>query len=183
MSDSAVFPLPLVTERLRLRLHVPEDKAWLHRVYSRQDVARYLLFEPWTEADAAAHLATRLTRTGLDSDSGALALVIEHEAVPVGDTMLWFTDREYRVAEVGWMLDPEHGGRGFATEAVRAVLDRAFECYQLHRVVARMDARNHASAKLAANVGMHREAHLRQDWWSKGEWTDTLVFGMLASDR
>lgn len=30
---------------------------------------------------------------------------------------------------------------------------------------------------------MKREAHLRQDWWSKREWTDTLVFGMLASDR
>jgi aminoglycoside 6'-N-acetyltransferase len=30
---------------------------------------------------------------------------------------------------------------------------------------------------------MQHEAHLRQDWWSKGEWTDTVVYGMLASDR
>ncbi|MET3511068.1 RimJ/RimL family protein N-acetyltransferase [Plantibacter flavus] len=30
---------------------------------------------------------------------------------------------------------------------------------------------------------MRREAHLRQDWWNKGEWTDTVVFGLLASDR
>jgi RimJ/RimL family protein N-acetyltransferase len=46
-----------------------------------------------------------------------------------------------------------------------------------------MDARNTASAKLARRIGMRQEAHLRQDWWSKGEWTDTLIFGMLASDR
>ena len=39
------------------------------------------------------------------------------------------------------------------------------------------------AAKLAERIGMKREAHLRQDWWSKGEWTDTLVFAMLASDR
>ena len=30
---------------------------------------------------------------------------------------------------------------------------------------------------------MRREAHHRQNWWSKGEWTDTLVYAMLASDR
>src|SRR5699024_10141769 len=41
---------------------------------------------------------------------------------------------------------------------------------------------NTASARLAERVGMHREAQLRQDWWSKGEWTDTVIFAMLASD-
>ena len=46
-----------------------------------------------------------------------------------------------------------------------------------------MDSRNTASAKLARRIGMREEAHLRKDWWSKGEWTDTLIFGMLASDR
>ena len=46
-----------------------------------------------------------------------------------------------------------------------------------------MDARNTASARLAERVGMRREAHLREDWWSKGEWTSTLEFGMPASDR
>ena len=54
--------------------------------------------------------------------------------------------------------------------------------YGLHRVVAQMDARNEASARLAARIGMRHEAHLRQNWWSKDEWTDTAVFGMLATD-
>ena len=53
----------------------------------------------------------------------------------------------------------------------------------LHRVVAQMDARNTASARLATAVGMRHEAHMRQDWWNKGEWTDTLVFGRPAEDR
>ena len=45
-----------------------------------------------------------------------------------------------------------------------------------------MDARNEASAQLAQRVGMKAEAHLRQDWWNKGEWTDTLIYAALASD-
>ena len=82
----------------------------------------------------------------------------------------------------GWVLDPDHGGRGFATEAVGAVLGQGFERHRLHRVSAQMGAGNIASAALARRVGMQQEAHLRQDWWSKGEWTDTLIFGMLATD-
>jgi RimJ/RimL family protein N-acetyltransferase len=63
------------------------------------------------------------------------------------------------------------------------VLDLAFDHYRVHRVAAQMDGRNIASARLARNSGMRHEAHLRQNWWSKREWTDTVVFGMLASDR
>ncbi len=173
---------PVVTERLTLRLHQPGDVAWLRRIYSRPDVARYLLDEPWSAEDAERHAAQRLARNDLDGEAGGLVLVIEHESEPVGEVLLWFTDREHRVAEIGWVLDPEHGGRGLATEAVRHVLRLAFRSCAAHRVVARMDARNTASAALAARAGMLREAHLRQDWWSKGEWTDTVVFGALASD-
>lgn len=175
--------IPVETERLRLRLHESGDMGWLHRLYSKSSVARYLLDEPWSRDDAAKRVSERLAKTGLDSDARALALVIEHDGTPIGDVLLWFVDADRRVAEIGWVLDPDHGGRGFAREAVSAVLQVAFDHYRVHRVSAQMDARNTASAKLATAVGMHHEAHLRRDWWSKGEWTDTLIFGMLASDR
>lgn len=182
MSVRAPVVLPLVTDRLTLRAHEAEDAVWLHRIYSRPDVARYLLDEPWSAADAARHVAERLMKTDVDG-AGALALVVEYEGMPVGDVLLWLTDTERRVAEIGWVLDPEHGGQGFAREAVAEVLRLAFEHYRLHRVAAQMDARNTASATLAGAVSMVQEAHLRQDWWNKGEWTDTLVFAMLATDR
>ncbi|TCP55006.1 RimJ/RimL family protein N-acetyltransferase [Tamaricihabitans halophyticus] len=175
--------LPLTTDRLLLRPHEKADTSPLQRIYARPDVARFLLEEPWTAEDAIARVDERLTRTDLDGESEALALVIEYDSATIGDIALWFTDKEHRMAEIGWVLDPEFGGQGFATEAVHAVLEASFEVYGLHRVSAQMDARNTASARLASKVGMRREAHLRQNWWSKGEWTDTLVFAMLASDR
>ncbi|MDO5051433.1 MAG: GNAT family protein [Pseudoclavibacter sp.] len=174
---------PLETERLRLRLHEPDDARWLHGLYSRPDVARYLLDEPWTAEFARDKLAERLLKTGLDADSAALALVIEHEGVPIGDVALWLTDREHRQGEIGWVLHPAHGGRGFAGEAVRAVLALGFHRYGLHRITAQMDARNTASAALARRVGLRLEAHHLQDWFSKGEWTDTLVYARLASEE
>lgn len=174
--------LPLRTERMVLRTHVSSDSAALHTIYTRPDVARFLLDEPWTPERAAEKTAERLPKTDLNGDSGALALVIEHDGRVIGDVLLWLTDRDRGVAEIGWVLDPSAGGQGFAQEAVRAVLALAMDHYRLHRVAAQMDGRNLASARLAERVGMLREAHLRQDWWSKGEWTDTVVFGLLGSD-
>ncbi len=175
--------LPLRTDRLVLRPHTGADVDSLFGIYCRPEVARFLLDEPWTIADAEAKTAERIPKTDLDGDTGALALVIEYEDSVIGDVLLWFTDRERGVCEIGWVLDPGYGGQGYATEAVTAVLDLAFDHYKVHRVAAQMDGRNTASAKLASNVGMSREAHLRQDWWSKGEWTDTIICAMLASDR
>lgn len=173
----------MATERLRLRPVERDDAAALGSVYGRPEVARYLLHEPWAEAETSTQIDKRVVRTGLRSEARALALAIETDGVVIGDLALWHPSEDDRAAEIGWVLDPGHAGRGFATEAVAALLTLAFEHYRLHRVSAQMDERNQASARLAQRVGMVREAHLRQDWWSKGEWTDTLIFGMLATDR
>lgn len=159
---------PLVTERLHLRPHNVDDAEWLHELYSRPDVARYLLDEPWTAEVTREKLAERLAKTDIDGDTGALALVIEHDGVPIGDVALWLTDHEQRQGEIGWVLDPDHSGRGFASEAVRAVIALGFDHYKLHRITAQMDARNSASATLARRVELRLEAHHVQDWFSKG---------------
>ena len=174
---------PLATERLRLRPHNADDAEWLHELYSRPDVACYLLDEPWTAEVTHDKLTERLAKTDIDGETGALALVIEHDGVPIGDVALWLTDHEHRQGEIGWVLDPAHGGQGFASEAVRAVLALGFDHYRLHRITAQMDARNSASAALARRVGLRLEAHHVQDWFSKGEWTDTLIFARLASEH
>ncbi len=46
-----------------------------------------------------------------------LALVVEHENSVIGDVLLWLTNAEHRIGEIGWVLDPAHGGQGLAAEA------------------------------------------------------------------
>lgn len=183
--------LPLTTDRLRLRTYQESDAQAHLPILSREDVSQFLLEDPWTAEVAQTEIAIRIPRTGLETESRALALVIETAdgldsiagSRVLGEIALWFDGDNDSKAEIGWILDPAASGHGFATEAAIAVLNVAFDHYGLHRVFAQMDARNTASAKMAARLGMRQEAHLRQDWWSKGEWTDTLVFGMLHSDR
>ena len=87
-----------------------------------------------------------------------------------------------RQAEIGFTLDRAYQKRGFAAEAVRALLDHLFTVRGLHKVSAEADARNAASARLLERVGFTREGLRREHTWSKGEWTDDLLYGVLAGD-
>jgi aminoglycoside 6'-N-acetyltransferase len=179
---AAATPVPLTTGRLTLRPYRVEDLEPSLEYYGDPQVARYLLEDPWTPEDAEHRIAKRIARSGIDEPGSGLALVVEHQGTVLGDVALWTTGDTVSRGELGWVFHPEHTGEGFATEAVRALLGLAFDFYGMHRVVAQLDARNDRSARLCERLGMRHEGHLRQDWWSKGEWTDTLVYGMLAEE-
>jgi RimJ/RimL family protein N-acetyltransferase len=85
-------------------------------------------------------------------------------------------------AEIGFTLAPAEQGKGYASEAVRAVLHHLFLVRGLHKVAAECDARNTASARLLERVGFTREGRLREHTWIKQEWTDDLLFGLLAAE-
>jgi aminoglycoside 6'-N-acetyltransferase len=175
--------LPVATERLVLRLHEAQDAEALRAYYGDPEVVRYVPFEPWDDQSTPEHLARRLKRRGLTSEARGLGIVAVLDGRVVGDVALWSTDDAQRLAEIGWAFHPDVAGQGLATEAAAAVLDIAFDTYGLHRVAAQLDPRNVASARLCERLGMQREAHLRQNWWDDGEWTDSLIYGLLASDR
>jgi aminoglycoside 6'-N-acetyltransferase len=175
--------LPLRTERLMLRLHEAGDAEALRAYYGDPAVVRYVPFDPWDDQSTSEHMGRRLKRCGLTSEARGLGVVAELDGRVVGDVALWTTDDAQRVAEIGWAFHPDVAGQGLATEAAAAVLDLAFDTYGLHRVAAQLDPRNVASARLCERLGMQLEGHLRQCWWDHGEWTDSLVYGLLETDR
>jgi RimJ/RimL family protein N-acetyltransferase len=171
---------PITTERLVLRPFEEGDLDWLVTLHRDPDVIRYVPWEPRTREE----LLPKLERTALAEEGDALniAAVLAATGEPVGDLSLFWTSEEHRQGEVGYLLDPAHQGRGYATEAARALLAVGFEAMSFHRVTARLDARNTASAQVAERLGMRREAHLVQNERIKGEWVDEVVYAMLASE-
>lgn len=80
------------------------------------------------------------------------------------------------------MFSPDYQGLGLATEGAAELLRIGFDGLRLHRLCGRCDARNQASARLMERLGMRKEAHLVQNERVKGEWTDELVFAILAEE-
>ena len=79
-------------------------------------------------------------------------------------------------------MHPDFHGRGYMTEAASVGLRIAFETLGLHRVIAVLEPHNAASTALCRRLGMREEAYFVEDCWCKGEWTDTGVYGLLASE-
>ncbi|MEU9782435.1 GNAT family N-acetyltransferase [Streptomyces phaeochromogenes] len=173
----------LETPRLVLRRFRAEDAAPLAAYRSDPLVARY---QSWT-APVSLDSATRMVRglaTASPEEPGWFQYAIELKAdrCLVGDVGVCLHENRMQ-AELGFTLAGDRQGHGYATEAVRAVLGDLFERRGLHRVSAECDARNDRSARLLRRVGFVQEGLLRQASWLKDEWTDDLLFGLLASDR
>jgi RimJ/RimL family protein N-acetyltransferase len=89
---------------------------------------------------------------------------------------------DYRSAALGYCLTDAAWGHGYATEAVAALLQWAFDTLDLNRVQAETDTRNVASARVLEKNGFVREGTLREDCVVNGEVSDSWVFGLIRRE-
>ena len=172
---------PLLTDRLVLRPFRDDDLDAFHAIQSRPDVVRYLYWEPRSREEAEEMLGRRKVQSAIEKEGDGLHLAADLRTTGelIGHFSLYFANREHRQGEIGFVLHPDHHGLGYATEGSRLMLRFGFEDLGLHRVIGRCDARNGASARVMERLGMRREAHLIENEFVKGEWTDELVYALL----
>ena len=171
------------TERMLLRTHTVDDLDDFLELHRREDVARYLPWYPRDEEAARAALERHQElEIDLDDQGLTLAGIDKETGRYVGDFVLILRSVEHRRGEVGYVLHPDFAGRGLATEGARHMLAIAFEQLKLRRVIARIDPRNVASAKVLTKLGMRHEAHFVQNELFKGEWCDEDDFAMLREE-
>lgn len=169
----------LETPRLVLRRFRPDDAPVLAAYRSDPATARYQGWTPPVSADEAAELV-RNFGAGDPRQPGWFQYAVESKADGglVGDVGVCLHENLMQ-ADLGFTLAPERQGHGFASEAVREVLRDGF-AHGLRRVSAECDERNTASARLLRRVGFDQEGRRPAFSWIKGEWTDDLLFGLLA---
>jgi len=175
---------PIETERLVLRAFQPGDFDAVYAMRSDPGVVRYLYWDVHSEVEARRALEQRISFRALhrEGDVLALAAVLRDTTEMVADVILRYVSAEHQLAEIGYIVHPDHQGRGYATEAARAVLGIAFDTVGFHRVVGSMEARNAASARVLEKLGMRREAHLVENERVKGEWQSEVIYAMLRRE-
>ncbi|MGX5475475.1 GNAT family N-acetyltransferase [Bacillus toyonensis] len=172
--------MEITTERLIIRPFKGTDLQDVFAIYNNDDTCKYLLHNKWTLEDMQKRFDKKLVNNVLTTES-ILSLAVIYKTKVVGDLSVWYTDMKDTV-EIGYSFLNEVAGRGLATEAVSSLVFKLFDEFNVHRIQANLDARNTASQKLCERIGMRKEAHFIQDYWSKNESTDSLVYGMLSSD-
>lgn len=172
----------LETKRLVLRLVEKDDLQPLFAVNGDEAVFRFSPRESWkTPADGEAWYS----RVMEHRESGAtlqFVIVLRESGRPIGTLAVFHFEQSVGSAEVGYVLGREHWGKGLMKEALAALVGFAFETLGLKRLEAELDPRNAASAKVLERVGFTHEGRRRRNYLSKGEVTDTGLYGMLNDD-
>jgi len=181
-SFSGTHEVPLMIKNLRITLrHVTEPDLPILSKVSGDIVARGE-FNPSRIASPQA-IQKRFQENGFSSGQHELLLICNESEAVIGD-VVHFQARRYSTArEIGWTIhDPANRNRGYATEAVTALIDYLFKSFPINRIECSTATQNLASIRLAEKCGLVREGVLRGLVFVGGVYLDDVVLSILRSD-
>ena len=173
----------LPTERLILRKITMEDRDAVFSWAKDPVVSQY---GSWS-----AHRTAHDTETFIESclkqydveGLGPWVIQLRENNEVIGTCGFGYLDKLDRRGGIGYFLAQSHWGRGYATEAARAVLRFGFGALALNRIEARCMPVNAASERVMQKLGMKFEGLLRQDMFKDGQFHDVKLYARIAEDR
>jgi [ribosomal protein S5]-alanine N-acetyltransferase len=175
--------MQLSTPHLLLRPHRVDDWPAVHAYVNHPEVLRYRPDDLRTPQDIQTHLQLLVAaQQRQPRTSYHFALIVLTEKQLIGWCGLSIKDDAGQIAELGYDLDYHHWGKGYATEAARAVVEFGFTQIGLHRIFAECHPANSASQRVMQKIGMSYEGQLRKNAWVKGSWWDTCVYSILEEE-
>ncbi|MEE4173844.1 MAG: GNAT family N-acetyltransferase [Xanthomonadales bacterium] len=178
--DRDVKPFQLKTQRLVLRPLTPDDAPGMYAIYSDPETMRYWSAQVIGSLEGAANMVRDDLRLQLDGHAAFWAIVLPKTGRVIGKFTLFTINRDNRRAEIGYVLNRQFWGKGYGTECLAAMLEVAFDQFQLHRLEADIDPENTASLALLKKFGFREEGKLRERWLMGTEWRDSVMMALLA---
>jgi ribosomal-protein-alanine N-acetyltransferase len=172
------FP-ELETERLRLRELLDNDSPSLFEMFRDDEVTRYYDVETMTDATAAETVIARMQQRYRDRTGIRWAVVDKVGGTFLGTIGFNSINLFAHRAVLGYELARQVWGRGFATEAVRAVVRFGHDQVGVNRIEAAVMLPNEASARVLRKVGFDEEGVLRSYGHWKGRYHDLRMFSIL----
>lgn len=172
----------LHTERLSLRAMHPIDAEDMYDYSRRPEVTKYLL---WTEHKNVGYTKDYLFYVGTRYALGDFydwAIIDLESRRMIGTCGFTRIDAANDCAEIGYVLNPDFHGKGYATEAVKKIIDFGFSELSLNRIEARFMKGNEASLRLMQRVGMTFEGYMRDLIFVKGSYRTVGISSILKSE-
>lgn len=172
----------LETERLILRPMLVSDADDMYDYAHREEVTRYLLWSPHeTRKNTVDFLRYIRTRYGL-GDFYDWAVVEKESGRMIGTCGFTRFDFPHNTCEIGYVLNPDFHGKGYATEAASRVLEFGFSTLGVHRAEAKFMKGNDASLRVMEKLGMTFEGYRRDAMLVKGKYRTIGVCAVLYDE-
>lgn len=172
--------MQLTTDRLILREFEEDD--WT-AVLAYQSDPLYLRYYHWS--DRTSGNVRAFVNMFLDWQKERprtkfqLATTLRESGQLIGNCGIRINNPELREANIGYELNSHFWGKGYATEAARAILQFGFSELGMHRIYANALAINKGSARVLEKLGMRLEAREVEKELIKGQWQDSLIYAIL----
>jgi RimJ/RimL family protein N-acetyltransferase len=176
------------TERLFLRRYQPGDGILYYQVSQRnkQHLAQYESVNILMHIDSEEEAERAVQGLIADWDSGAaffLGVFDKQSGEFVAQIYIGLANRELPEYEIGYIVDVDHEGKGYVTEAVMAALRFVFEHLGAHRLRLECDDTNLRSSRVAERCGFIKEGHIRENKRNAdGRLSGTLHYGLLRRE-
>ncbi|MCM3240196.1 GNAT family N-acetyltransferase [Heyndrickxia oleronia] len=175
-----MFPL-LETERLSLRKIEKEDAEDIFRCFSDPDVTRYYGQESFTSFEQAEQIIEMFNHNYKERRGIRWGMELKDRKGIIGSIGFNAWVPKYKRAEIGYELHPGFWRKGYASEAVKAVVDYGFNHLDLNRIGAVVFLENTASNDLLIKLGFEKEGVLRNYIYQNGISYDTNVYSLVKN--
>lgn len=178
------FP-QLTTNRLLLRNFTKADAQAVFAIFSDARVTEFYDLDTFTLLEQAEQIVASRMQSNAEPSSGQLRWAICLSSAPdtvIGSCGFHSCNSAFQSIEIGYELHPDYWGKGYALEAIRAMLDFCFTSnipFHVNRVAATTDLDSHRSIALLRKLGFAEEGVLRQYGFWKGSFHDVRLFALL----
>jgi RimJ/RimL family protein N-acetyltransferase len=179
------FPQPqptLETARLILRPFTPADAPDVQRHVSDRDIAAMTLSIPHPYPEGGAEQWITSLPAKYDAGQFAGFAIIDRESSALAGSISLTPEPAHGRAELGYWIAKQFWGRGYATEASRALIAFGFESLGLNKIHAAVFIKNPASDRVIRKIGMQWEGRLREHDLKWDVYEDIDVYGILRSE-
>jgi ribosomal-protein-alanine N-acetyltransferase len=172
----------ITTPRLLLRKFKRGDAAAVFAYASDPEVALYTLWDRHRDVKTTRKFVEMVLKAYKQGRPAPWAIVLRGEDRLIGAIGLRNWVLEHARAEVGYVVAREHWGKGYASEALQAVLAFGFSRMQVNRIEAKCVPENRASSRVLEKGGMHCEGLLRNYEFVKGAYQDLNLYSILKRE-
>jgi RimJ/RimL family protein N-acetyltransferase len=168
----------LTTGNLRLEPLGTEHVAGLWAAHNDAESRRLTgTHEQLTEQQVLDRVAARIAA----DDRADWAIVRADDGFFLGEVMLRRIDPHNESAEFYIALgNPKVFGKGYGSEATKAIIDFAIDVVKLHRITLQVVDFNTRAQRVYSKIGFHQEGLLREAWFWDGEWSDVILMALLS---
>lgn len=173
----------LMSDRVMIREMEESDWIDVHKYGSLEKVCQFQPWGPNTEQDSKDFVKQVLIDAKREPRSRfVFAVIVKESGGMIGAGELTIRDYTNRAGEIGYIVNPQYWGKGFATEVAKLLLAFGFTDLKLHRIFATCDPRNVGSSRVLEKIGMSKEGRMREDLLLRDGWRDSLLYSILEHE-